>query len=323
MKGSFNRNAALLLTAGVIVLPMVLPWNMATEILIYAIVAVAANLLLGYSGLLSFGQASFFGFGGYSAGYLLAHYHLPLILPLLVGALAGGFVAAVVGALCIRRTGIYFIMLTFAFNQMFYYLAYQLRTVTGGEDGMTGITRPAIHLPLLPEISLNSDLNFYILIAVIFAVCFAIMFRVVESPFGKIVIAARDNARRAASIGYNVQRAQILMFVISGTITGLAGAIYSMLYWIMPIDSIHWLNSGNIVFMVLIGGTSSPFGPVLGAAIFIWLQDLLSIFWARSLLLFGAVVVAVVLFLQGGVIELFRRAATYLQRRRALVAEAR
>jgi branched-chain amino acid transport system permease protein len=133
-------------------------------------------------------------------------------------------------------------------------------------------------------------------------------------------VAARENSRRVASIGYDYQRAQVLMFTISGVFTGLAGALYGMLYWIMPIDSVHWLNSGYIVFMILIGGTSSPFGPVIGTTIFIALQDIFSTFWARWPLLFGAVVVAVVLFLQGGVVQLVERTSLVLARRRRRVA---
>ena len=309
--------------AGIVLAPTVLPPVMATEILIYAIVAVAANLLIGYAGLFTFGQAAFFAVGGYSAGYLLAHHQVSLPAALLTGIVAGGVSAAIIGAICIRRVGIYFIMLTFAFNQMIYYIAYSWHSVTGGEDGMAGIVRPPVELGALGRISLDRPLAFYALVAVVFLVCFAAMVRVVDSPLGKIVIAARENSRRVASIGYNVQRAQVLMFTISGVFTGVAGALYGMLYWIMPIDAVHWMNSGYIVFMVLIGGTSSLFGPVIGTAIFIALQDIFSTFWARWPLLFGVVVVAVVLFLQGGVIELVERASALLARRRLGREEAR
>ncbi len=316
MNGRAGWIAWLAMIAGIVLAPAVLPAAMATEIVIYAIVAVAANLLIGYAGLFTFGQAAFFAMGGYGAGYLLANHQVSLLTALLIGSVAGGVSAAIIGAICIRRVGIYFIMLTFAFNQMIYYIAYSWHSVTGGEDGMTGIVRPAVELGGLARISLDRPLAFYTLVAVVFLVCFAAMRRVVDSPLGKIVLAARENSRRVASIGYNVQRAQVLMFVIAGVFTGLAGALYGMLYWIMPIDAVHWLNSGYIVFMVLIGGTSSLFGPVMGTAIFIALQDIFSTFWARWPLLFGVVVVAVVLFLQGGVIELVERARGLVARRR-------
>jgi branched-chain amino acid transport system permease protein len=295
--------------------PIILPPTIATEIVIFATVAVAANLLIGYAGLFSFGQAAFFGVGGYVGGWLLANLELPIMVPLLAGAISGGVAAAIVGSVCIRRAGMYFIMLTFAFNQMIYYIAYSWRDVTGGEDGLAGIVRPPIGVSG-HQIDLDDPIVFYIFVSAIFMVCFALMLRIVNSPFGKIVVATRDNGRRAASIGYDVRRAQTLMFVISGTFTGLAGTLYSMLYWIMPIDAVHWLNSGYIVFMVLIGGTSSLFGPIIGAAIFIALQDFLSTIWARWSLLFGGIVVLMVMFLQGGIIELFERIATGSRRRR-------
>jgi branched-chain amino acid transport system permease protein len=207
-------------------------------------------------------------------------------------------------------------MLTFAFNQMVYYISYQLKDITGGEDGMAGIIRPPLEIPGLLTLKFNTPMNFYILAAVIFFICFWIMYRVVESPFGKIMVATRDNPVRSASIGYHVKRAQILMFTISGIFTGVAGVIFGMHYWIMPIDSIHWLNSGFIVFMVLIGGTTSPFGPVLGTTIFIALQDLFGMIWERWPLLLGLVLVCIVLFLHGGVLEIINRVTTAIQRRK-------
>lgn len=315
MKGRSRWIAWGVLLAGIVAAPRVLPPTMATEILIFAIAAVAANLLIGYAGLFTFGQAAFFAVGGYSAGYLLAHYKISLLAALLIGGAAGGASAAIVGAICIRRVGIYFIMLTFAFNQMLYYVAYSWQSVTGGEDGMKGIVRPSVGLGAA-RIDLDRPLAFYALVAVVFVVCFAAMCRVIDSPLGKIVIAARENSRRVASIGYNFERAQVLVFTIAGVFSGIAGVLYGMLYWIMPIDAVHWMNSGYIVFMVLIGGTSSAFGPVAGTAIFIALQDVFSTIWARWPLLFGALVVAVVMFLQGGVVELVERCATFLARRR-------
>jgi branched-chain amino acid transport system permease protein len=306
----------IILGIGMVASPLVLPWTMASEILIYSVVAVAANLLLGYAGLFSFGQASFFGLGGYAGGYLLAHYKVSLPVALAAGGIAGGIGAAIIGAICVRRTGIYFIMLTFAFNQMFYYLAYQLKEITGGEDGMTGIVRPSLDILGFISINISKPIGFYVLVSLVFLVCFIFMWRVIESPFGKIMVSTRENPQRAASIGYNVKNAQILMFAITGVVSGIAGVLYSMLYWIMPIDAIHWLNSGFIVFMVLIGGTNSPFGPVVGTTIFICLQDLFGIIWERWPLLFGVVVVCVVMFLQGGVLELVTRIRHVMRGRR-------
>jgi branched-chain amino acid transport system permease protein len=295
------------LLAGIAVAPMVLPPIIAAEILVWSLVAVAANILIGYGGLFSFGQAALFGLGGYVGGYLLAHAAPSLVTVMLASAAAGAIGGAVMGWVCVRRAGIYFIMLTFAFNQLVYYVAYSWREVTGGEDGLAGIMRPTVLFPGSPEVNLDGPLAFYITVATVFLLSFLAILRVVSSPLGKLLVAAKENPRRAASIGYNVHRAQTLAFAISGAFTGLAGMFYAMLYWIMPIDGVHWLNSGYIVFMVLIGGTSSMFGPVIGASIFILLQDFLSTIWARWPFLFGAAIIAVVLFLRGGVIELFGR----------------
>lgn len=311
----------LFLAAVAVLLPVALPLGMATEILIYGIVAVAANLLIGYGGLYSFGQASFFGVGGYLAGNLLIHFHLSVLVPLLAATALSAVVAAAVGWVCVRRTGIYFIMLTFAFNQMFYYIAYQWQSVTGGEDGLIGISRPLLGFFGL-GLSLDRPLAFYLFVAALFFVCFWLMQRLVDSPFGRLIVAIRENPQRAASVGYNTHRAQVLLFALSGAFTGLAGNLYAMLYGLMPIDSIHWLSSGFIIFMVLIGGTGNLFGPVVGVIIFIALQDELSVIWARWPLLFGALIVVVVMFFQGGVLQMLARGRSWLALRRRATHES-
>ena len=301
-----------LLAATAAVAPLLMPVKIAAEILICAIFACATNLLIGYGGLFTFGQAAFYGLGGYAAGFLMARFGLPWPVPLVAGLLMGAVSSAIIGAFCIRRTGIYFIMMTFAFNQMIYYLAYTFRNITGGEDGLVGIKRPPFGLPGMKPLNLDNPTYFYIFVAAIFLVSVLALFRIVESPFGRVLVATRENPRRVASLGYSVSRVQLVAFMISGAFTGLAGALYAMLYWIMPIDAVHWLSSGYVVFTVLIGGTSNMFGPIIGAGIFIWLQGFFSTLWARWPLLFGAFVVIVVLFVQGGVIELFRRLAGLL-----------
>lgn len=292
---------------GLVSAPLVLPVANATELIIFALVAASANLLIGWSGLYSFGQAALFGVGGYAGGYLLANTDVALLPPVLFGGLIAAVVATGMGAMSVRRVGIYFIMLTFAFNQLVYYVAYSWQDVTGGEDGMIGIDRPGELLPWMPAIDFNNPINFYILVAVIVGACFLLLLRVIDSPFGQILLAAKDNPRRAGSVGYDIHAAQTLAFTIAGFFSGIAGVLYGMVYWIMPIDAVHWLTAGYIVFMVLVGGTSSMFGPLIGAAIFILLQDFFSTLWARWPLLFGAVIIAVVMFLRGGVIELVDR----------------
>lgn len=287
--------------------PFCMPINIATEILIYGIFALATYLLVSVAGLYSFGQAAFFGVGGYVAGYVFINTDLPLVAGIVLAAAGSAAVALVVGMMSIKRTGIYFMMLTFAFNQMIYYLAYSWHSVTGGEDGLGGIRRPDLDVPGLGRLDMSIHENFYIFAAVLFVAVFAALYQLMHSPLGLVLNAARQNARRTASLGYSVYRAQLLAFVAAGAASGVAGALFAMLYRIMPIDAISWTNSGTAVFMVIIGGMSSIFGPIIGAALFIWLQGFFSLIWARWPLLFGLFIILVVLFLKGGAIELFER----------------
>lgn len=288
-----------LLVVGVLAVgPFVQREVIATEILIFAVVALANNLILGYTGMLSFGQATFFGVGAYAAGLLTIHAGLPLPVVLAAATVLATGLAVLIGAVCVQRIGLYFIMLTFAFNQMFYFIAYSWTTLTGGEDGLPGVRRPA---------ALADDLTFYVLVALLFLACLLLMKRVVDSPWGRVFRAIRDNEARAAAVGHDVRRYKLLSFTIAAAFTGFAGALYSLLYGIVPIDAIHWLRSGDIVFMTLIGGSGHFFGPIIGAAFFIWLSETVSVVWDRWPMILGVVFALVVLFLRGGVVELIRR----------------
>ncbi len=275
---------------------------MATEIWIFAIFGLGLNLMLGYTGLLSFGQATFFGSAAYVAGYLLKHQQIDVLLALGIGLLVGALSAALVGYLCVQRSGLYFIMLTFALNQMFYFIAYQWTTVTGGEDGMPGIPRPSIL-----GLDLNVPLTYYIFVTLFFLVALWVMQRIVESPLGKILQAIRENEVRAQAVGYDARWFKLLAFVISGAFAGVAGVLYAMLFGIVPLDAIGFVFSGNVVFGTLIGGSGSLYGPVIGAFIFIWLSESVSVMWQRWPLLLGVAFVIVVLFFRGGVVEAWGR----------------
>jgi branched-chain amino acid transport system permease protein len=258
--------------------------------------------MLGYTGLLSFGQATFFGSAAYVAGYLLKQQHTGVLLALGVGMLVGAVSAALVGYLCVQRSGLYFIMLTFALNQMFYFIAYQWTSVTGGEDGMPGIPRPRIL-----GVDLNDPLTYYVFVTLFFLAALAVMQRIVESPLGKILQAIRENEVRAEAVGYDARWFKLLAFVISGAFAGVAGVLYAMLFGIVPLDAIGFVFSGNVVFGTLIGGSGSLYGPVIGAFIFIWLSESVSVMWQRWPLLLGVAFVIVVLFFRGGVVEAWER----------------
>ncbi|MBI3029992.1 MAG: branched-chain amino acid ABC transporter permease [Candidatus Rokubacteria bacterium] len=298
--------------AAVVVLPMAVRHAIATEIWIFAIFGLGLNLLLGYTGLLSFGQSTFFGAAAYVAGYLLKHSAINVFLALAIGIAVGAVSAALVGYLCVQRSGLYFIMLTFALNQMFYFIAYQWTTVTGGEDGMPGIGRPA-----LLAVDFRNPLAYYVFVAALFLLSLWIMKRIVESPLGKILQAIRENDVRAEAVGYDVPRFKLLAFVIGGAFSGLAGVLYAMLFGIVPLEAIGFVFSGNVVFATLIGGSGSLYGPIIGSFVFIWLSESVSVVWERWPLLLGVAFVIVVLFFRGGCVEAWARFWSWRERRRA------
>jgi branched-chain amino acid transport system permease protein len=300
------KKTIVLLLAAVLVLPLVVRPAVATEIWIFAIFGLGLNLLLGYTGLLSFGQSTFFGSAAYVAGWLLKQYGINAFLALGIGMGVGAASAALVGYLCVQRSGLYFIMLTFALNQLFYFIAYQWTSVTGGEDGMPGVPRPA-----LAGIDFTNPLVYYALVSVLFLAALWIMKRIVESPLGKILQAIRENEVRAEAVGYNVPRFKLLAFVIGGAFSGLAGVLYAMLFGIVPLEAIGFVFSGNVLFATLIGGSGSLYGPVIGSFVFIWLSESVSTLWARWPLLLGVAFVIVVLFLRGGVVEAWTRFWTW------------
>lgn len=268
---------------------------LASEILIYALIAAACNLLLGYTGLLSFGQGIFFGLGSYVAGVFLTRYGVPVWLVLIMATLLGAAVATLVGWLSIRRQGVYFVMLTLAFSQLFYFLAYTFADITGGDNGLMDVPRPVV----LGN-RLNSAWSFYVFVAVSFLVLFALMLRATQSTFGRTLIAVRDNEERAAAIGFPVKAFKTAAFAISGAVTAYAGALKAMLIGVAPLANIEHHTSEMILIMTIIGGSSSLFASVLGASAYMLLADWLSQIWPRWLLLLGLALVVVALFLQKG-----------------------
>ena len=296
------KHPIVLLLAAIVLIPFVVRPVIGAEIWLFAIFGLGLNLLLGYTGLLSFGQSTFFGSAAYVAGWLLKHYAINVFLALGIGIGVGALSALLVGYLCVQRSGLYFIMLTFALNQLFFFIAYQWTSVTGGEDGMPGVPRPAFL-----GIDFKDPMNYYIFVALLFLASLWAMRRVVESPFGKILQAIRENEVRAAAVGYNVPRFKLAAFVIAGAFSGLAGVLYAMLFGIVPLEAIGFVTSGNVVFATLIGGSGSLYGPVIGSFVFIWLSESMSVVWERWPLLLGVAFVIVVLFFRGGVVEAWSR----------------
>ncbi len=292
MNRLFNLPTLITIAVMIIFLPIVQRPVVAAEVLTLGIAALALNLLLGYTGLLSFGHAMFFGIGAYSAGILAAKYDFSAFAAIPIAVVVTAAVSWLIGLVCVKRSGLYFIMITLAFNQMFYFIAYSWTTMTGGEDGLPGLRRPSL---------IADQWSFYIFTVIVFLVTIVLMKRFVDSPTGRILQAIRDNPARAAATGYNVERYKLIAFVMSGLFTGLAGAIFAFVFEIVPIDKIHLLFSGDILFMTLIGGSASFIGPLIGAAFYTWLQETVSLYWDRWPMVLGIVFALVVLFFRTGI----------------------
>jgi branched-chain amino acid transport system permease protein len=238
------------------------------KMLCFALFACAFNLLIGYTGLLSFGHAAFFGAAGYIAGQALKVWGLPMELGLLLGTATGALIGLVMGLLAIRRQGIYFTMITLALAQMLYFVALQA-PFTGGEDGLQGIPRGK----LLGLIDLSSDMTLYYVVLAIAIAGFALIVRTVQSPFGQVLKAVKENEPRAISLGYDVDRYKLMAFVLSAALAGLAGSTKALVLGFATLTDVHWSMSGLVVLMTLVGGLGTLVGPIVGAVIIIMLEN--------------------------------------------------
>jgi branched-chain amino acid transport system permease protein len=292
----------LILAGLLLLLPLILPYKtLPTEIVIYALGAVSFNILLGYTGLLSFGQAAFFGAGAYLTGIFLIHFGWHPALTLALSGVIGALFAAVIGYLSIQQVGIYFVMLTLAFNMLAFFLAYQWKSITGGDDGLLNVPRP--DFSILPGIKIPIQGNFqiFLFVWVIFLLSFIVIRRIIHSPFGRILLAIRENPNRARAVGYNVIHYELIAFTISGFFTGLAGGLYALFMKMVPITAIELVTSTDFIIMALLGGTGSLYGPVIGAIVVKIASEILSVLWARWLFVLGVIFVAFVLFMRGGI----------------------
>lgn len=239
----------------------------AMKVMCYALFACAFNLLLGYTGLLSFGHAAFLGSAAYAAGHALKVWGLPTELGLAFGVAVAALLGLAMGALAIRRSGIYFAMITLALAQMvFFFLQAHF---TGGEDGLQGVPRG----PLLGTIDLRNDLNLYYVVMGIFALGYFVIWRTVHSPFGQVLKGLRENEPRAISLGYDVDRFKLVAFVLSAAIAGLAGATKTLVFVSATLSDATWQMSGLVILMTLIGGLGTLTGPILGAFIVVLLEN--------------------------------------------------
>ena len=286
------------------------------KLLCFALFACAFNLLIGFTGLLSFGHAAFFGSAGYAAGYALKTLGLPVELSLLLGALAGALIGLLIGTLAIRRQGIYFAMITLALAQMVYFAALRA-PFTGGEDGLQGVPRGK----LFGMIDLANDTTLYYLVLAIAIGGFALIMRIVHSPFGQVLKAIKENEPRAISLGYDVDKYKLLAFVLSAALAGLAGATKTLVLGFATLTDVHWTMSGLVILMTLVGGMGTLSGPILGAFIIIALENKLGDFgtflatrtgvdWFNTLgeavnMVTGLIFIACVLLFRRGIIGEF------------------
>ncbi|SPB14624.1 branched-chain amino acid ABC transporter integral membrane subunit [Caballeronia novacaledonica] len=293
------------------------------KLMCFALFATSLNLLLGHVGLLSFGHAAFFGVAAYVAGSALHDHGLPPEAALLLGACVGAALGLVMGLLAIRRKGIYFAMVTLALAQMIYFFCVQA-PFTGGEDGMQGVPRGRL-FGVLP---LDDDLTLYYVVLALGAMAFAVIGRVIDSPFGRILGALKENEARTISLGYDVDRFKLLAFVISAACAGLAGAMKTLVLGFATLSDVHWTMSGTVILMTLLGGLGTRLGPAVGAVIVVgletklaglgtWLAEVTHIAWFQGLgesvsIVTGVMFVASVLLFRRGIVG---EAAQWLGRR--------
>lgn len=295
------RHRALLASILVLLFPMVMPFTaLAVNILIYGLYALGFNLLFGYLGLLSFGHAALFGTGAYLCGIAIVHFGLPWYLAIIVGVVSAAIMAAVIGGFAIRTRGIYFAMVTLALSQCVFYLFYQAVDWTGGENGLRGINVREINLFGMTFDFINPLTRYYVVAAFVIIALF-VLSRILASPFGAVIEAVRENEARARASGYNVTLTRFATFVLSGAFCGLAGALMALHLSIVPIEILHIETSGMVVMMSLLGGMGTFFGPFIGAAVYLSLENLVSLWTVHWQLIVGAIFVACVLFFPVGI----------------------
>ena len=267
------------------------------KVMCFALFACAFNLLLGFGGLLSFGHAMFFGTSGYAAAHAAKVWGLTPELSVLFATLCATVLAWVVGLLAIRRQGIYFAMITLALSQMVYFV-YLQTPFTGGEDGIQGVP----HGQLFGLIDLNNEVAMYIFVLAIFLLGFGLVWRIVHSPFGQVLKAIRENEQRALSLGYDTDRFKLIAFILSGTVAGMAGGTKALVFQLASLTDVHWTMSGEVVLMTLVGGLGTLFGPVVGAAVIVTMQNYLAQLGSWVTVVQGLVFVVCVMLFRKGVV---------------------
>jgi len=293
-----------LLTIFLVACPFLLPtyWTFIfAEILIMVLFAMSFNLLLGYSGLLSFGQAGFFGVGAYTAALLILKGWHSLTLILLAGFVTAGLAALVIGYLCVRRDEIYFAMITLGFGMMLFTIAHNWIELTGGSDGLPLGELPMLRLPGF-EFSLFDPRVMYLFILAVVLLGIFFLWRLVRSPFGLVLTAVRENKERLAFVGADVRRVRLTAFTIAGALAGLSGTLFALFNSMATPDFMHWSYSARPVLMTILGGSGVFFGPAFGAAVFFLLEQAITQLTDNWMIFLGAILIPVVIFFPRGIL---------------------
>jgi len=278
-----------------------------TRVLVLGLGAMSVNFLLGFTGVLSFGHAAWFGLGAYGCGLLLKFVALSTPLGLLAGTLLGGVMGGMLGALLVRRRGVYFAMVTIAFGQVFYYIAFQWSSLTGGDDGLRGFERQPLHLGFATVDILSDSTAFYYFVLGCFALVVAAMAFILRSPFGRTMLAIRENERRARFLGIQIEQHIWIAFTLSCFFMAFSGSLYALVNNFADPLGLHYSQSGNFVIMAVLGGMRRFWGPLLGAVVFVVLQDYVSSITINWQIFIGILFVLVVLFFPRGLLGFLRQ----------------
>jgi branched-chain amino acid transport system permease protein len=279
----------------------------AGRVLVMALAAMGLNMLLGYTGVLSFGHAAYFGLGAYGAGLTLKYVAASTPLAILAGTLLGGIAGTLFGLLLVRRRGVYFAMVTIAFGQVCFYIAYKWDDFTGGYDGLRGFIRAPLDFGLFKLDIANNGTMFYYFVLAVFGVAAALMAFILKSPFGRTMLAIRENERRARFLGLPIEKHIWLSFSISCFFTALAGTLYALLNNFADPLGLNYIMSGNIVMITVMGGMRTFWGPLVGAVLFVMLQDYVSSMTTNWMSFVGLTFVLVVLFFPRGLMGMLQR----------------
>ena len=281
--------------------------SLGTRILVLGLAAMSLNFLIGFTGIVSFGHAAYFGLGVYGCGLILRYVTASTPLGLVAGMLLGGLAGTIIGALINKRRGIYFAMVTIAFQQIFYFIAYKWNGLTGGFDGLRGFTRANIDLGFANLDIIKNDYVFYYFVLFVFAIVAGAMGLILRSPFGRTLLAIRENERRARFLGINIERHIWLAFTISAFFIAIAGGLYALLNNFADPSSLYTDLSGELVIMCVLGGIRVFWGPLLGAAVYVVLQDWISSHTVNWMFFVGLIFVVVVMFFPRGLLGIIRR----------------